>query len=61
MSKLQFFFSKMCKDMPYIQNFCGGCVGLMVVVIIILNDYIGIGAGATASVEMSGDNDESVV
>ena len=62
MSKLQaFFFSKMCKDMPYIQKHCGSCVVIMAVVIIILSVYIGVGAGATASVEMSGDHDESVV
>ena len=51
----------MCKDMTYIQKFCGGCLVIMVVVIIILSVYIGVSAGATASVEMSGDLDESVV
>ena len=51
----------MCKDMPYIQKFCGGCVVIMVVVIIILSVCIGVCAGATASVEMSGDHYESGV
>ena len=51
----------MCKDMPYIQKFCGGCVIIMVFFIIILSVYIGISAGAEANVEMSGDQDEAVI
>ena len=38
-----------------------GVFFIMVVVIIILSVYIGVSAGATISVEMSGDHDESVV
>ena len=51
----------MCKDMPYIQKFCGGCVIIIIVIIILLSVYIGIGAGAQANVEMSGDQDEAVI
>ena len=51
----------MCKDMTYIQKYCGGCFVIMVLVIIILSVYISVNAGASASVEMSGDYDESVV
>ena len=47
----------MCKDMTYIQIYCGVCFVIMVLVIIILS----VNAGASASVEMSGDYDESVV
>ena len=54
-------FCKMCKDMPYIQKFCGVCVVIMVVIIIILSVYIGISADAQANVEMSGDQDEAVI
>ena len=51
----------MCKDMTYIQKFCSGCFVIIVVIIIIPSVYIGVNAGASASVEMTGDHDESVV
>ena len=51
----------MCKAMTYIQKLYGGCFVIMVVVIIILSAYIGVSAGATSSVEMTGDHDESAV
>ena len=54
-------FCKMCKDMSYIQKFCGGCVIIMIVIIIILSVYIGISAGAQANVKMSGDQDEAFI
>ena len=47
--------------MTYIQKFCSGCFVIMIAIIIILSVYIGVNAGALASVEMIGDNDESVV
>ena len=47
----------MCaKDTPYIQKFFGGCIIIMIVVII-MGAFIGISGSAEAKVEMGGDQD----
>ena len=52
----------MCaKDTPYIQKFFGGCIIIMIVVIIIMGAFIGISGSAEAKVEMSGDQDEALI
>ena len=61
MSKTKHLLKMCAKDTPYIQKFCGGCVIIMIVVIIIMGVYIGTSAGAEAKVEMSGDQDEAVI
>ena len=47
--------------MTYLQKFCSGCFVIMIAIIIILSVFIGVNAGASVSVEMTGDNYESVV
>ena len=62
MSKTKLLFRMCTKDMPYIQKFCGGCVIIMIVIIIIMCVYIGTSAnGSEAKVEMSGNQDEAVI
>ena len=51
----------MCKDVTHIQKFFSECIVIMVVIIIIHSVYIGVNAGASAGVGMTGDHAESVV
>ena len=46
---------------PYTQKFLGGCIIVMIIVIIILAVFINFSGASEAKVELSGDNDEALI
>ena len=52
----------MCvKNTPYVQKFFGGCMVLMVIVVIIMDVFISNSGGSESKVELSGDQDEALI
>ena len=49
------------EGIPYVQKWMCGCIGILVIVIVILSSVISIGGGSDAKVELNGDNDSSMV
>ena len=47
------------EGIPYHSKWMCGCIGILVIIIIILASVISIGGGSDAKVEMNGDNDSS--
>ena len=48
-------------DVPYTQKFLGGCIIIMIIILIILAVFINYSGGSEAKVELSGNNDEALI
>ena len=52
----------MCgKNTPYLHKFVGGCVIIMIIVIISMSVFISYSGGSEAKVELNGDQDEALI
>ena len=49
------------EGIPYHSKWMCGCIGILVIIIIILASIISIGGESNAKVEMNGDNDSSMI